>query len=91
MLTEEGRVLVGRTQVIFDEVKQAIKEIEHLTEIRYRREGIPLNAETLAGCSGGCCGVAAGSRPNNTARGPRRIANNGRVRRIGVFRREEMV
>ena len=24
-------------------------ELEHETEIRYRREGIPLNAETLAG------------------------------------------
>src|SRR5689334_19854079 len=31
-LTEHGRVLVERTRVIFDEVKQGIKEIEHLAD-----------------------------------------------------------
>jgi DNA-binding transcriptional LysR family regulator len=31
-LTEHGRVLVDRARVIFDEVKQGIKEIEHLAD-----------------------------------------------------------
>jgi DNA-binding transcriptional LysR family regulator len=31
-LTEHGRVLVERTRIIFDEVKQGIKEIEHLAD-----------------------------------------------------------
>jgi DNA-binding transcriptional LysR family regulator len=31
-LTEHGRVLVERSRVIFDEVKQGIKEIEHLAD-----------------------------------------------------------
>ena len=31
-LTEHGRVLVSRTRIIFDEVKQGIKEIEHLAD-----------------------------------------------------------
>ena len=32
VLTDHGRVLVGRTRIIFDEVKQGIKEIEHLND-----------------------------------------------------------
>ena len=31
-LTEHGRVLVERTRIIFDEMKQGIKEIEHLAD-----------------------------------------------------------
>jgi DNA-binding transcriptional LysR family regulator len=31
-LTEHGRVLVERTRIIFDEMKQGIKEIEHLSD-----------------------------------------------------------
>ena len=31
-LTEHGRVLVDRTRVIFDEIQQGIKEIEHLAD-----------------------------------------------------------
>src|SRR5947209_2720676 len=31
-LTEHGRVLVDRTRIIFDEVKQGIRELEHLTD-----------------------------------------------------------
>jgi DNA-binding transcriptional LysR family regulator len=31
-LTEHGRVLVERTRIIFDEMRQGIKEIEHLTD-----------------------------------------------------------
>jgi len=33
-LTEHGRVLVERTRIIFDEVKESIKEIEHLADPR---------------------------------------------------------
>src|SRR5262245_21357546 len=31
-LTEHGRILVARTRVVFDEVQQGIKEIEHLAD-----------------------------------------------------------
>src|ERR1044072_9509776 len=39
-LTEHGRVLVNRTRIIFDEVKQGIKEIEHLADPTQGEGGI---------------------------------------------------